>query len=136
MPEQLAYDKDAGGLVRWRAMFEMPNWEGVTEDEITHVIDSSSERLDKLAYRYWGEERQELYWVIAARNSLDLPDVELYEGRKIKIPSKQWIDNKFLPQMQKYRSRGSLQIQLRRFKSSIWIRRIEYGISLLHTLHG
>jgi hypothetical protein len=98
MPEQLVYDQEAQSTIRFRSMFEMPSWEGVEEDEITHVIDNANERLDKLAALYWGFDRQELYWVIAARNNLDLPDVQLYMGRKIKIPSKGWVDTYFLPQ--------------------------------------
>jgi len=101
-PEQLIYDKEEGSLIRFRAMFEMPNWEGVEEGEITLVIENSTDRLDKIAARMWGPERQELYWVIAARNNLDLPDVQLYKGRKLKIPSKSWIDTKLLPQAQLY----------------------------------
>lgn len=102
MPEQLIYDKELQGLVRFRAMFEMPNWDGVENDEFTYIISGSSERLDKIAARFWGIDRQELYWVIAARNKLDLPDVELYKGRYIKIPSRNWIDTYLLPQTQDY----------------------------------
>lgn len=102
MPEQLIYDKELQGLVRFRAMFEMPNWDGVEDDEFTYIISSSDERLDKIAARFWGIDRQELYWVIAARNKLDLPDVELYKGRSIKIPSRNWIDTYLLPQTQDY----------------------------------
>jgi hypothetical protein len=102
MPEQLIYDKEAQGTIRFRAMFEMPSWEGVEESEITHVVDTANERLDKLAAQYWGFDRQEMYWVIAARNNLDLPDVQLYAGRKLKIPSKSWIDTYFLNQARNY----------------------------------
>jgi hypothetical protein len=102
MPEQLIYDKELQGLVRFRAMFEMPNWDGVENDEFLYIISSSEERLDKIAARFWGIDRQELYWVIAARNRLDLPDVELYKGRSIKIPSRSWIDTYLLPQTQDY----------------------------------
>lgn len=101
-PEQLIYDKEQSGIVRFRSMFEMPNWDGVEDDEITYVVSGDSERLDRVAVKFWGEEGTELYWVIAARNNLDLPDVELYEGRKLKIPSKNWIDTKLMPQAQKY----------------------------------
>lgn len=98
MPEQLIYDKDRDCPVRFRSMFEMPSWEGVEEEEITHVIDNPNERVDSLARKYWGEERIELYWVISARNSLDLPDVQLYMGRELKIPSRNWIDTVLLQQ--------------------------------------
>jgi len=105
MPEQLVHDKESGDLIRFRAMFEMPNWDGVEEDEVTISIDDPDARLDKLAAQHWGSDRQELFWVIAARNNLDLPDVQLYKGRKLKIPSRAWIDNKLLPQAEKYLER-------------------------------
>jgi hypothetical protein len=102
MPEQLAYDKELGTLVRWRSMFEMPNWDGVEAEETTYIIDDPEDRLDKIAARFWGNDRMGLYWVIAARNNLDLPDVQLYKGKRLKIPSRGWIDTKMLPQAQKY----------------------------------
>jgi len=105
MPEQLVYDKGEDGLVRFRSMFEMPNWDGVEEDEITYVVDSGNDRLDKIAAAFWGVDRQEMYWIIAARNNLDLPDSQLYKGRKLKVPSRGWIDNRFLPQSQEYLER-------------------------------
>lgn len=105
MPEQLIYDKESGGPVRFRSMFEMPNWDGVEEDELTYVVDNDSARLDNIAEEAWGQERQPLYWVIAARNNLDLPDVQLYKGRVLKIPSKNWIETKLLPQSKRYLER-------------------------------
>lgn len=102
MPEQYLFDKESGGLVRFRAMFEMPNWDGVEDGEVTYVIDDPDARLDKIASQFWGSEKVQLYWVIAARNSLDLPDVQLYKGRKIKIPSVDWIETKLIPQSQEY----------------------------------
>ena len=105
MREQLIFDKAEGGLVRFRGMFEMPNWDGVEVDETTFVVEDSNDRVDKIAFRFWGVDRQELYWVISARNHLDLPDTQLYRGLKLKIPSKNWIDTKLLPQSQKYLER-------------------------------
>jgi hypothetical protein len=102
MPEQLIYDKEKNNLIRFRSMFEMPNWDGVEIDEFSYIISGQNERLDKIAAKFWGIDRQELYWVIAARNNLDLPDVQLYQGRTIKIPSKSWIDTYLLPQTQDY----------------------------------
>ena len=102
MPEQLVFDKESDGPVRFRATFEMPNWDGVEEDEFTYVVDGPDARLDKIAAAFWGIDRQELYWVIAARNNLDLPDVQLYKGKYLKIPSRNWIDTYLLPQAQNY----------------------------------
>ena len=98
MPEQLEYDKETESMVRFRGMFEMPNWDGVEDGEITHIVETEWERLDNLAAIYWGVDRQEMYWIIAARNNLDLYDVDLYRGRAIKIPSATWVDNKFFTQ--------------------------------------
>lgn len=98
MPEQLVYDKETEGFVRFRSMFEMPKWDGVDEGEITHVVDREYERIDRLAAEYWGIDRQEMYWVIAARNNLDLYDVGVYRGQKLKIPAKDWVDNYFFTQ--------------------------------------
>lgn len=105
MPEQLVFDKAEQGLVRFRAMFEMPNWDGVEAEEATIVVEGADERLDKIAARIYGAQNVELYWVIAARNNLDLPDVQLYKGMKLKIPSKNWIDTRLIPQAQKYLER-------------------------------
>lgn len=102
MPEELVFDKETNSLVRFRRMFEMPNWDGVEEEEFTFVVEDPEDRLDKMAARFWGTERQELFWVIAARNSMDLPDANIRKGVRLKIPSKAWIDEYFLPQAQNY----------------------------------
>ncbi len=102
MPEQYLFDKEQDGLVRFRAMFEMPNWDGVEEGEVTYVIEGPDERLDKIAVLFWGSAKKELYWVLAARNGLDLADVQLYKGRKIKVPSINWIETNLLPQTQEH----------------------------------
>ncbi|MDD5510929.1 MAG: hypothetical protein PHI12_08965 [Dehalococcoidales bacterium] len=102
MPEQVVYDEETDSTIRFRAMFEMPSWDGVEESERTYLVEGPDERLDKIAAAAWGEERSEMYWIIAARNNLDLPDVQLYKGRKLKIPSRNWIDTKFLPQGNRY----------------------------------
>jgi hypothetical protein len=48
----------------------------VVEDKMT---------LPRLAHKYYGDVR--LWWVIALRNKIDLPEVQLYKGRRIVIPS-------------------------------------------------
>ncbi len=97
MAEQLIFDKEKDSLVRFFGPFQMPNWDGVEDSEIAHVVEGTSERLDKLADAYYGG-RTELGWVIAARNEMDLPDVNLYQGRKIKIPHPEWVDTVLLKQ--------------------------------------
>lgn len=102
MPEELVFDKETGSIVRFRRMFEMPNWDGVEENETTFIVEDPLDRLDKIAARFWGSDRQELYWVIAARNNMDLPDAHIRKGIRLKIPSKAWVDEHFLPQSQGY----------------------------------
>ena len=98
MREELEYDLEQESLVRFRGAFIMPSWDDVEDNEVEHVVEGPDERLDKIAAQYWGSARQELWWVIAARNEIDLPAVQLYKGRKLKIPTKEWVDNEFMPQ--------------------------------------
>lgn len=99
MEEHLVFDKEMDSLVRFRGPFIMPDWTGVEDNEVDYVVENDWMRTDILASRYYQDE--ELKWVINARNSLDLPDVQLYKGRKMKIPNKDWVDTVLLPQ---YRS--------------------------------
>ena len=96
MPEELSFDVERDSLVRFRGMFVMPDWTGVEENETDYVVEDEWMRTDILAKRYYDDEL--LKWVINARNSLDLPDVQLYKGRKMKIPNKDWVDSVLLPQ--------------------------------------
>jgi len=98
MPEHLAYDKESGLQMRYRAMLEIPCWDGVEDNEFEYVVDSPSSRLDKIAYEAYGESNIELYWVIAMRNNLALFDVELYKGKRLLIPLLSWVLNVLLPQ--------------------------------------
>jgi hypothetical protein len=100
-PEQVDFDKETMNYIRFRSMFEMPNWDGVENEEEVIIIEDPNDRLDKIASRMWGVDRRYMYWIIAARNNLDLPDVQLYKGLTLKIPSKNWIDSKLLPQARK-----------------------------------
>lgn len=96
MDEEVIYDSEAGSPVRFRGMFEMPNWTGVEASETDHIVDSDWIRLDVLAGQYY--KRPELGWVIAARNHIDLPAVQLYKGLRLKIPGEAWVDRKLLTQ--------------------------------------
>jgi len=98
MSEHLIYDSQQGGLVRFRGLFEMPDWEGVEADEMTYIVSDANDRIDRIAKAAWGESRVSMCWIIAARNNLDLPDVQLHKGRVLKIPSKNWIDTRLFPQ--------------------------------------
>lgn len=94
--ETVIWDLEVGSLVRFRQPFVMPRWDGVTDSEVDYVVGASWMRLDILAKAFYNSE--ELMWVIAARNNLDLPDVQLYVGQRIKIPARDWVERKLLPQ--------------------------------------
>lgn len=97
-PEEVMYDNEKDSLIRFRDIFIMPDWTGVEDNEYDYLVDKPQVSLANIAAIYWGEERQSLWWVIAARNDMDLPMVQAYKGRLLKIPSRQWIDDKLLPQ--------------------------------------
>ena len=96
MHEYVIWDSEMESHVRFRAPFVMPNWDGVTDNEDDYIIENTWIRIDILAKRAYGSE--ELGWVISARNDLDLPDVQLYLGRRIKIPRRDWVERKLLTQ--------------------------------------
>lgn len=99
MKEEVIYDRDKSAFVRFLNRFVFPNFSGAEQDEFEYVCQSNWERLDKLAKKYYGDER--LWWVIAARNGLELPDQSLYKGRKVMIPSADFVRKKIVGQQQK-----------------------------------
>jgi len=96
MHEYLLHDSERDALVRFRGPFIMPDWDGVQEGEIDYVVKSSSEALYKIAYKYYNDPL--LKWVIAARNHMTLSDVNLHKGIILKVPSREWVERKLLPQ--------------------------------------
>lgn len=96
MREHVIWDLEVGSLVRFRGPFTMPSWDGVTENEDDFYVDSTHQRLDIIANEAWGQP--EWGWVLAARNSIDLPSVQLFVGRLLKIPRKAWLQTKLYPQ--------------------------------------
>ena len=57
-------------------------------DDIDYII-RRSDRVDLLADRFYGDHL--LWWVIALKNQIDLPVVELIAGMKIVIPSPRYV---------------------------------------------
>ena len=57
-------------------------------DNITHII-SSGERVDSIAYKYWG--RSDLYWVICDWNDIFDPLDDIIPGKVLTLPSYQRI---------------------------------------------
>ncbi len=96
MAEELVHDSEEDSLIRFRGMFQMPNWDGVEENEEDYLVDSPWARVDKIAAAYYDDP--ELKWVIVARNHLDLPSAQLYKGQVLKIPKKEWVETVLLPQ--------------------------------------
>ena len=95
MREESIHDSEMDSYVRFRGSFIVPNWDGVEENEIEYVIDNDNERTDKLANLFYKDVA--LGWIIAIRNHLDLPDIQLYKGLRLKIPKKDWVDSVLLP---------------------------------------
>ena len=58
------------------------------DDDIDHKV-AQGDRVDRLAERYYGNRL--LWWVIAQKNNLDQPSVELWEGRMLVIPSPVYV---------------------------------------------
>lgn len=94
MPEYEVYDSVSGGLVRFYGPFEMPDFSGSEQDEIVESVNDVNIRLDTMANRYYGDAA--LWWVIAARNNLDVPDAMIYKGMVLKVPSKRWVQDNLL----------------------------------------
>jgi len=94
MVEEVVFDRDKMSFVRFLNRFVLPNFTGVEQDEFEYVCQSEWERLDKLAKTYYGDER--LWWVIAARNQMELPDASIYKGRLLKIPSSRFVFEKIV----------------------------------------
>jgi hypothetical protein len=44
--------------------------------------------LDILAARYFGAGMEQLWWVIAQANGIVDPDVDMYPGQRLRIPSR------------------------------------------------
>lgn len=58
------------------------------DDDIDYRV-RQNDRIDRLAEYFYGERL--LWWVIAQRNKIDQPSIELYEGRMLVIPSPAFV---------------------------------------------
>ena len=86
----LAYDQVLKASVTFMQPAELPEIE-VSDDDIDYMV-NAGDRSDKLAYKFYGDPA--LWWVIALRNQIDLPEVGLWKGRVIVIPSPQVVREK------------------------------------------
>lgn len=64
-------------------IFISPNLPNSDSDSI-HIV-KAGERIDQIANHYYGSPM--LWWVIAEKNNLDLPQAELRQGMNLTIPS-------------------------------------------------
>lgn len=96
MKEYLIFDVERDSLVRFRGPFIMPDWTDVEDNESEYVVQESWTTLYQIANEAYGDPL--LMYVVAARNHMDLPDAQLYKGQKLKVPNKEWVESKLLPQ--------------------------------------
>lgn len=96
MREENIHDSYVDSYVRFRGEMIVPNWDGVEDNEFDYVVDNPNERLDTLANIFYNDVSR--WWVIAMRNKLDLPDIQIHSGLKLKIPNKDWVDSVLTPQ--------------------------------------
>jgi nucleoid-associated protein YgaU len=87
--EAVAYDSETEAYVRWREPFVPPALPGVENAEVEVVVEGHTLRLDQLAREHYGDEA--LWWVLALRNDLDLPDNEVYPGQRLRVPAPDYV---------------------------------------------
>ena len=61
----------------------------LSENDITHIV-TSNQRIDSIAYQYYGSSA--LWWIIAERNNISLPLSEVKQGVELIIPSRSVVD--------------------------------------------
>lgn len=72
-------------------------WEPITlEPYVPQTTDTFHEvrdgdRIDRLAYQFYGDPRYQ--WALMWANDLGLPDVELVSGFQLRVPSKRYLLN-------------------------------------------
>jgi hypothetical protein len=89
MTEEYLYDSELDAYVRFYDPFEPPALPDVANNESTVVVEGRQQRLDQLALTYYQDEA--LWWVIALRNNLDLPDNALYPGQVLYVPAMDYV---------------------------------------------
>ena len=73
--------------VSWFGTFQPPDLQN-RDGDIEYTL-QDGDRLDRISQQYYGNVS--MWWVIAARNDLDLPDVQIIPGRKIIIPDPTYV---------------------------------------------
>lgn len=89
MTEEYLFDSESDQYIRFMDPFVPPDLTDVEQSETTMVLESPWDRLDLIADRFYGDPA--LWWVIALRNGLDLPDNEMYPGQVLYIPAPDFV---------------------------------------------
>lgn len=79
------------GAVFWE-LTEFPKILQETQEDDVLLRLKSPERLDNLAYRFYGSPQ--LWWVIAFANRFRLPSLSLKPGMVVRIPSFRFLEEK------------------------------------------
>jgi nucleoid-associated protein YgaU len=74
-------------VVSWFGMFQSPDLSD-RDGDIEYTV-QDGDRLDRLSIQYYGTPF--LWWVIAAKNQIDLPDIEMNGGRRIIITDPNYV---------------------------------------------
>lgn len=85
--QEFIYDSDVGSSVLFFGMADLPTIE-IKDSEIEYIVEKK-DRIDTIAHKFYGNAA--LWWVIALRNEMGLPDEEIYEGARIVIPHPDYI---------------------------------------------
>ena len=68
---------------------DLPDIPFSTDDTYVTLTADQAQRIDLVAYDYYGDTRY--FWIILQANDVDLPN-QFLEGQVIRIPSKDTID--------------------------------------------
>jgi nucleoid-associated protein YgaU len=74
------------GVEFWETV-DLPNVE-IQSDDVFHIV-CSTDRIDSIAYKYYGDPV--LWWVVAVANDLELVPTDLYEGQTLRIPAPRYV---------------------------------------------
>jgi len=77
------------GVPFWE-MVEFPDIPFSSNDQYLTLDHLTSKRIDLISYDYYGDSN--LWWILLLANDIEYPH-QLISGLKIRIPSKETIDN-------------------------------------------
>ena len=60
----------------------------ILQDESSYQV-VSTDRIDSLAYRFYGDSN--LWWVLASANNIDLLPSGLFSGQILRVPSRTYV---------------------------------------------